>query len=62
MRYLFKAINGLMKAIDVLGVFKMIKTDWLGHVDGFGEISMDECILDVELPNWPSMRHSERED
>lgn len=35
---------------------------WLLRVDGLGERAIEECVVDVELMNWPVVGDSERED
>ena len=48
-RYLFKAIDGLLKFADIGWMILIYKTWWLLHVDGFREVDLKKGVVDIKL-------------
>lgn len=50
---LFETINGFGEKADMIRMIRVNEARWLSHEDLFGEIPIEESIMDVKLTYWP---------
>ena len=55
---LFEAIDSLGEAANIIRMFRIPEARRLFHIDCFGEMTMKECIINIQLSQSPTLHHS----
>lgn len=53
-RCLFESIEGLDAQADMIRPVRIDEAGRLEAVDVFRQVAMEECVLAIQLVNWPS--------